>query len=82
MGGVDSCRVVPDLVLRGVVASGAPSITTLHNHPNGNPNPSPEDRPRWGTLRDVSKMLGILVLDNNCSIIGLSLILVNVRVNV
>ena len=64
MGGVDSCRIVPALVLRGVVASGAPSIMTVHNHPSGEPTPSTEDKQLWSTLRDACKMLGIRVLDN------------------
>jgi len=64
MGAVDSCRIVLALVLRGVVASGAPSIMTVHNHPSGDPSPSTEDKQLWGTLRDACKMLGIRVLDN------------------
>jgi DNA repair protein RadC len=64
MGAVDSCRIVPALVLRGVVASGAPSIMTVHNHPSGDPTPSTEDRQLWGTLREACKLLGIRVLDN------------------
>lgn len=64
MGAVDSCRIVLALVLRGVVASGAPSIMTVHNHPSGDPSPSHEDKQLWGTLREASKMLGIRVLDN------------------
>ena len=40
MGCIDSCRVVPGIVLRGAVASGVPSIITVHNHPSGEPNPS------------------------------------------
>jgi DNA repair protein RadC len=64
MGAVDSCRIVPALVLRGVVALGAPSIMTVHNHPSGDPTPSTEDRQLWGTLREACKLLGIRVLDN------------------
>jgi DNA repair protein RadC len=64
MGGVDSCRIVPALALRSVVASGAPSIISVHNHPSGDPTPSSEDRQIWGVLRDACKMLGIRVLDN------------------
>ena len=64
MGCVDSCRVVPGIVLRGVVASGAPSIMIVHNHPSGAPSPSTEARQFWDTLRDVCKVLGIRVLDN------------------
>ncbi|HBZ87069.1 MAG: hypothetical protein A2509_03640 [Candidatus Edwardsbacteria bacterium RIFOXYD12_FULL_50_11] len=64
MGCADSCRVMPGLVLRGVVASGAPSIITVHNHPSGETNPSPEDRQLWGTMREACQLLGIRVLDN------------------
>ncbi|HAD81249.1 MAG: hypothetical protein A2509_07600 [Candidatus Edwardsbacteria bacterium RIFOXYD12_FULL_50_11] len=64
MGCIDSCRVVPGIVLRGAVASGVPSIISVHNHPSGEINPSSEDRQLWDTLRDVCKMLGIRVMDN------------------
>jgi len=64
MGGIDSCHIVPGIVLRGAVASGAPNIITVHNHPSGETSPSVEDRQLWDHLRAACKLLGIRVLDN------------------
>jgi DNA repair protein RadC len=64
MGSVDSCRIVPSLALRSVVASGVPCIATVHNHPSGDPTPSQEDRALWNVMKDACKLLGIRLLDN------------------
>ncbi|MBU2464689.1 MAG: Mov34/MPN/PAD-1 family protein [Candidatus Edwardsbacteria bacterium] len=64
MGTVNSCAVVPGIVLRSVVANGVPCIVTVHNHPSGDPAPSQEDRNLWRSLGEGCKLLGITLVDN------------------
>lgn len=64
MGGVDSCRVVPGIALRSVVANGVPCIVTVHNHPSGDSTPSQEDRELWRVMKEACQLLGIRLLDN------------------
>ena len=39
-------------------------IVVLHNHPSGNPEPSPEDYALTQRLVDAGEVLGIRVLDH------------------
>jgi len=64
MGAVDHCSIVPGIVLRGAIASGALGIITVHNHPSGDPDPSEDDRRLWKTLEEACRLLGIRLLDN------------------
>lgn len=64
MGTVNSCVVVPGIVLRSVVANGVPCLITVHNHPSGDTTPSPEDRTLWKKLEEGCRLLGITVVDN------------------
>ncbi len=64
MGTVNSCAVIPGIVLRSVVANGVPCIVTVHNHPSGDPAPSHEDRLLWRSLGEGCKLLGITLVDN------------------
>ena len=64
MGAVDHCSISIGIVLRGAVACGAAGIITVHNHPSGDPMPSPEDRQLWRTIREACRLLGIRVIDN------------------
>jgi len=64
MGGVDSCRVILGLALRGVVANGVGTIISVHNHPSGETVPSQEDRQFWMSLNDACLLLGIRALDH------------------
>ncbi len=43
MGNVNSSVVRPAEVLRAAVIDNSPSIIVSHNHPSGDPTPSPED---------------------------------------
>jgi DNA repair protein RadC len=36
----------------------------VHNHPSGDPEPSPDDLALTGRLRDVGRLVGIPVLDH------------------
>lgn len=42
----------------------AAAVILLHNHPSGDPGPSPEDREVTRRLRNAGEILGIPVLDH------------------
>ena len=63
-GTVNSANVRVAEVLRPAVVEGAPSIIIAHNHPSGDPTPSPEDALVTRRIRDAARMLDIEVLDH------------------
>ena len=63
-GNVNSSVVRPAEVLRSAVIENAPSIIVSHNHPSGDPTPSPEDVSITRDLAASSKLLGIDLLDH------------------
>jgi len=54
----------PGGIFRDALLSGAQAIITVHQHPTGNPSPSPADERMWHIIRAVGKVLGIGVIDN------------------
>jgi DNA repair protein RadC len=56
--------VGPREVFRCAVREGASSIIVAHNHPSGDPTPSPEDREVTRRLVEVGKSLDIAVADH------------------
>lgn len=54
----------PREVFRSAIRSGASSILLLHNHPSGDPSPSPEDIRVTKRLVMAGKILNIPVLDH------------------
>lgn len=46
------------------ILSSAAAIILVHNHPSGDPTPSPEDRTVTRELVSAGKVLGIEVLDH------------------
>lgn len=56
--------VGPREVFREAIREGASSIIVAHNHPSGDPNPSPEDLEVTERLVEVGRMLDIPVLDH------------------
>jgi DNA repair protein RadC len=56
--------VHPREVFRGAVLQGADSIIIVHNHPSGDPAPSPEDLAVTTRLIDAGQLLGIVVVDH------------------
>ena len=56
--------VRPAEVLRAAVIENAPSIIVSHNHPSGDPTPSPEDVSITRDLAASAKLLGIDLLDH------------------
>ncbi len=63
-GGLNVASVCPREVFREAVRRGAHAVLLAHNHPSGNPEPSPEDVRLTERLQQVGRMLGILVLDH------------------
>ncbi len=63
-GNVNSSIVRPAEVFRPAVIESAPSIVISHNHPSGDPTPSPEDVSITRELVAGGKLLGIEVLDH------------------
>ena len=64
MGNINGTIVTPREVFRRAIIAGAASIITIHNHPSGELDPSPEDCTVWKILKEAGKLLGIEVLDN------------------
>ena len=57
-------------LFRAAIQRNAASIILAHNHPSGDPSPSPEDAGLTRAVIEVGKMMDISVLDH--LVIGLS----------
>lgn len=64
LGTLDTSVVHAREVFRAAVAESAAAVILVHNHPSGDPMPSPEDRAVTGQLVDAGAVLGIPVLDH------------------
>lgn len=63
-GTLNSSHIRVSEVFRDAVRSGAASIIVAHNHPSGDPTPSPEDIAVTRALVDAGKLLDIELLDH------------------
>lgn len=63
-GGIDAAPVHPREVFSPAIRDGAVAVVVAHNHPSGDPTPSPEDRLVTDRLRDAGGLLGITLLDH------------------
>ena len=63
-GMVNSIDIRAAEVLRPAVAAGVPAFVVVHNHPSGDPTPSPEDMVCTRRLVDAAKMLDVAMLDH------------------
>jgi DNA repair protein RadC len=64
VGSLDASIVHPREVFSEAIGSGAASVIFAHNHPSGDPEPSPEDVSITGRLVKVGELVGIDVLDH------------------
>lgn len=64
IGTLTSSIVGPREVFREAVREGASSVVVVHNHPSGDPTPSPEDVAVTEKLADVGRLLDIPLLDH------------------
>lgn len=63
-GTLDSAPIHPRDVFKAAVLANAAAIITAHNHPSGDPTPSPDDRAAWIRLDHAGAILGIDTLDH------------------
>lgn len=63
-GGPTSCAVNPSDLLRPLVLNACVGGIMLHNHPSGDPTPSPEDVALTERVARGAELLGIKLLDH------------------
>jgi DNA repair protein RadC len=63
-GNVNTAIVRPSEVFKDAVREGIPTIVMVHNHPSGDPSPSPPDIALTRQIVDAGRLLGIEVLDH------------------
>ena len=64
IGGLSALGVHPREVFAGAIARGSAAVILAHNHPSGDPQPSPEDKEVTARLAAAGRVLGIEVLDH------------------
>lgn len=64
IGGVSFAAVNCADILRSAVTEGYPQIIVAHNHPSGDPTPSPEDVSITRQLKTAAQLFDIAVLDH------------------
>ena len=64
IGSLNSSIVHPREIFREAVKRSAASIIVAHNHPSGNPSPSPEDIEVTKRLIEAGSIMGIEMLDH------------------
>ncbi|MER3455620.1 MAG: hypothetical protein C4304_01720 [candidate division GAL15 bacterium] len=63
-GGLNAASVEPREVFREAIRRGACAVIVAHNHPSGNPEPSPDDVRLTTGLRQAGSLVGVAVLDH------------------
>lgn len=63
-GTIDQAAVYPRRVVSSALAANAASLIFVHNHPSGDPTPSPEDKQLTRRLEEAAQTVGIPVLDH------------------
>ena len=64
IGDLSSSIVHPREVFQEAIRHGAASLIVAHNHPSGDPTPSPEDGAVTKRLAEAGQLLGIELLDH------------------
>ncbi|MFA5762954.1 MAG: JAB domain-containing protein [Bacilli bacterium] len=62
-GSLDSVGIHPREVFRPLLRDAAARAIALHNHPSGDPTPSPNDTAICRRLHETGKIIGIALLD-------------------
>jgi DNA repair protein RadC len=63
-GTLNSTVVQPRDVFREAMLGGAAAVVAFHNHPSGDPTPSPEDAELTRRLRAAGVLMGLDVVDH------------------
>lgn len=63
-GSLTSALVHPREVYNPVIRESAAAVIFVHNHPSGDPAPSPEDLEITRRLKEVGEVMGVRVLDH------------------
>ena len=64
IGGLSQAPVHPREVFAPAIREGAAALVVAHNHPSGDASPSRQDREVTERLREVSRLVGIELLDH------------------
>ncbi len=63
-GSLTACPVFPRDVFRSAVRENAHGVVFVHNHPSGDPSPSPEDQDLTERLRAGAELVGVMARDH------------------
>ena len=63
-GNVNTSLIRPSELFREAVRNNCPGVIVVHNHPSGDPDPSPEDIAITEQIVEAGRMLDIEVLDH------------------
>jgi DNA repair protein RadC len=64
VGGLNVAALQPREVFGPALTQGAAAVILAHNHPSGDPTPSPEDLAVTRHLQEAGRLLGVEVLDH------------------
>lgn len=64
VGTLTASLVHPREVFKPAIAIGAAAVIVAHNHPSGDPVPSPEDVEITARLSEIGRLVGIRLLDH------------------
>ncbi len=64
MGGLHGAAIVARDIFKPAIIANAHAIIMCHNHPSGDPTPSPEDITMTNWAVEAGKLIGIPVLDH------------------
>ncbi|MEO8530309.1 MAG: DNA repair protein RadC [Deltaproteobacteria bacterium] len=63
-GSVDHVAVYPRRIIARALELDACALILAHNHPSGDPTPSPDDIAMTGQIRDAARLFGIVLHDH------------------
>jgi len=63
-GGLHSCSVSARDILRAALADAAAALILVHNHPSGDPAPSPEDVEMTRAVAEAGLVVGVPLVDH------------------
>jgi DNA repair protein RadC len=64
VGGLSDANASPREVFKAAIVAGADALVLVHNHPSGDPSPTPEDIAATERLAIVAELIGIPLLDH------------------